>query len=211
MTFSSRRIEYGRASLDPSTVDPDPIRQFDAWYREAEAAGVAEPNAMTLATASPAGVPSARIVLLKHVDQRGFSFFTDYRSQKGRELEANPLAALVFFWQPLERQVRITGPVERTTAAESADYFASRPEGSRLGAWTSCQSSIIADRRELDAALDATTARFAGQEVPCPPHWGGFRVRPDAIEFWQGRASRLHDRIRYRNLGDRWIIERLAP
>jgi pyridoxamine 5'-phosphate oxidase len=211
MTLSDRRIEYGRGTLDLSMVDPDPIVQFRRWFDEAGAAGVAEPNAMTLATATADGVPSARIVLLKGIDPRGFTFFTDYRSQKGRELELNPEAALVFFWQPLERQVRIAGRVERTSVEESTEYFRSRPEGSRLGAWTSVQSSVIGGREDLDRELARATERFRGQEIPLPPHWGGFRLVPRSVEFWQGRPSRLHDRIRYRKDGDRWLIERLAP
>jgi pyridoxamine 5'-phosphate oxidase len=207
----SDRIDYGKDALDPSAVLPDPIQQFDRWFADAVAAGIPEPNAMTLATATLAGVPSARIVLLKGVDPRGFTFFTDYRSQKGHELAANPMAALVFFWQPLERQVRVTGSVARTTAAESAEYFESRPIGSRLGAWTSLQSSVLESRAALDAAVAETKRRFDGQPIPCPPHWGGFRLEPSRVEFWQGRPSRLHDRIRYRKDRGRWLIERLSP
>ena len=211
MNLAERRIEYGKATLDVSAVDPSPIRQFERWFREAEHAEVAEPNAMTLATATADGIPAARIVLLKGVDDHGFVFFTDYRSQKGRELEANPRAALVFFWQPIERQVRVTGSVRRTSREESADYFHSRPEGSQLGAWTSRQSSVLASRAALEAALAATTARFAGGAIPCPEHWGGYRLEPDSLEFWQGRRSRLHDRIRYTKESNRWAIERLSP
>jgi pyridoxamine 5'-phosphate oxidase len=205
------RVEYGRGSLDVTTVDPDPIRQFERWFAEAQEASVQEPNAMTLATATPDGVPSARVVLLKGVDPGGFVFFTDYRSRKGTELAANPEAALVFFWQPLERQVRVVGPVGRTSPEESARYFGSRPEGSRLGAWSSVQSSVLSGRDQLEAAVARTKERFEGREIVCPPHWGGFRLSPRTVEFWQGRASRLHDRILYRRENDRWVIERLAP
>jgi pyridoxamine 5'-phosphate oxidase len=210
MSFSDR-IDYGKDALDPSAVLPDPISQFHRWFDDAIRAGIPEPNAMTLATATPGGVPSARIVLLKGVDPRGFVFFTDYRSQKGQELGANPAAALVFFWQPLERQVRISGTVGRTTPAESAEYFDSRPLGSRLGAWTSRQSAILESRAALDAAYAETERRFDGKAVPCPAHWGGFRLTPVAVEFWQGRRSRLHDRVRYRNESGQWVIERLSP
>jgi pyridoxamine 5'-phosphate oxidase len=211
MSLVERRIDYGKATLDERSVDRDPLAQFRRWLEEAEAAGVPEPNAMTLATAAPDGTPSARIVLLRGVDERGFVFFTDYRSQKGRELERNPRASLVFFWHPLERQVRVDGTVGRVTPAESAAYFATRPRGSQLGAWGSEQSAVVAERDALDRAVAEAEARFAGAEVPCPPHWGGFRVEPRQIEFWQGRPSRLHDRIRFARAAGAWTIERLSP
>jgi pyridoxamine 5'-phosphate oxidase len=207
--FSSRR-EYARASLDESAVDADPIRQFGRWYDDA-AAGVTEPNAMTLATATPEGVPSARIVLLKQFDHQGFVFFSDERSQKGRELAANPVASLVFFWSALERQVRITGSVQRVSAEEADEYYASRPLGSRLSAWVSHQSQPVPDRAYLEATWAEMEQRFGDGPVPRPPYWGGFRVVPTVIEFWQGRPSRLHDRLRYRKDGDQWRLERLSP
>lgn len=211
MSISDLRREYAATRLDESDVDPDPLRQFVRWYDDAHRAELLEPNAMTLATATPDGEPSARIVLLKGADERGFAFFTDYRSRKGQDLESNPRAALVFHWGELERQVRITGAVSRVSREESETYFLSRPRGSRLGAWTSHQSSVIATREALDAGLREITARFDGADVPLPPHWGGFRVRPDTIEFWQGREDRLHDRIRYLREGGAWRVERLAP
>ncbi len=211
MSLADQRIDYGRHSLDEASVDPDPIVQFERWYAEAMAAKVPEPNAMTLATATPGGVPEARIVLLKGVTAAGFTFFTDYRSPKAIALGLNPVAALVFFWQLLERQVRIIGRVERIAPAESAEYFHSRPHGSQLGAWTSRQSSVLPDRATLEAALAETEARYAEGAVPYPEHWGGFRVVPEAIEFWQGRSNRLHDRIRYRRAAGGWERERLSP
>jgi pyridoxamine 5'-phosphate oxidase len=205
------RREYARARLDERDVSHDPMVEFARWFAEAQEAQLPEPNAMTLATATPDGAPSARIVLLKAFDQRGFVFFTDYRSRKGGELEANPLAALVFYWGELERQVRITGRVSRTSLEESDAYFRTRPLGSRLGAWVSHQSRAIPSRHVLEEDLRAVERRFGDGEVPLPSHWGGYRVDPEQIEFWQGRPDRLHDRIRYTRRERGWKIERLSP
>ncbi|NCY01671.1 MAG: pyridoxamine 5'-phosphate oxidase [Planctomycetia bacterium] len=207
------RKEYEQDALDESHVDRDPIRQFAAWYDAAVAAGILEPEAMTLATATPDGRPSARIVLLRGFDTRGFCFFTNYESRKGRELEANPHAALTFHWATLERQVRIEGRVERTTEAESDSYFTSRPSTSRIGAWSSPQSAVIADRTTLEQLFDRFRAAHPDDAaIPRPEHWGGYRLVPERIEFWQGRPSRLHDRLRFsRETADTWRIERLAP
>jgi len=211
VSVADLRREYALARLDEKDVSRDPIAEFARWFAEAQAAEVEEPNAMVLATATPDGAPSARVVLLKGFDERGFVFFTDYRSRKGAELEANPRAALVLHWSELERQVRITGDVTRTSAEESEAYYRSRPLGSRLGAWVSHQSQAIPSRDVLEGGLRDVERRFAGGDVPLPPHWGGYRVKPGAIEFWQGRQNRLHDRVRYTRDGDQWRIERLAP
>jgi len=212
MSLSDLRREYALAGLQESDLDPSPFKQFDKWFQQALTAGLPEPNAMTLATATPDGKPAARIVLLKGFDDRGFVFFTNYESQKGRELADNPHAALVFHWVELERQVRISGRVGRVSTAESETYFRSRPLGSQLGAWVSPQSQVISGRKVLEDKLEDLTHRYQNTPIPLPPYWGGFRAAPDALEFWQGRPNRLHDRLRYTlQSGGRWLIERLAP
>ena len=211
LDLAALRQDYALSSLTEESVDPNPIRQFEHWFADAAAAQVPEPNAMTLSTATRDGVPSARIVLLKGVDDRGFVFYTDYRSRKGVELTENPLAALTFLWKEIERQVRITGSVSRVSGEESEAYFRTRPLGSRLGAWASTQSAVIAGRTELEVRLREVSARFADGDVPLPPHWGGFRVEPDEVELWQGRPSRLHDRLRYARGSAGWSIVRLSP
>ncbi len=211
LTLAELRKDYARGSLDESSVERDPIRQFQLWFQQALDAQLPEPNAMTVATVDAEGRPSARILLIKGVDERGFVFFTNYESRKGRELAANPHASLLFFWSELERQVRIEGAVEKTSEQESDAYFASRPLGSRIGAWASEQSREIASRMELEAREKAYVERF-GENPPRPPHWGGYRLVPERIEFWQGRPSRLHDRIVYiREPDGHWRIVRLSP
>ena len=211
MSIAHLRREYARARLDERDVDPDPLVQFRKWFEDARRAELPEPNAMTLATATPGGVPSARMVLLKAADERGFTFFTDYRSRKGQELEANPHAALVFFWGELERQVRIAGTVSRVSREETEAYFRTRPRESRLGAWSSHQSTVLAGRESLETRLREVSERHPGDEVPTPPYWGGYLLKADALEFWQGRESRLHDRVRYQREAGGWRIERLSP
>ncbi len=207
--LAALRRDYTRAGLSEADLAPTWHEQFDRWL--ADAAGLVEPNAVVLATATAQGVPSARTVLLKDVDARGFVVFTNLTSRKGRELVANPAASLVFPWVELERQVVVTGRAEQVSRAQTEAYFHSRPRGSQVGAWVSHQSTVIAGREELGARQAALEARFAGGEVPVPPFWGGVRVVPDAVEFWQGRPSRLHDRLRYRADGDAWRVERLSP
>jgi pyridoxamine 5'-phosphate oxidase len=211
VTLADLRKDYALAGLMEKDLARDPFRQFEKWFQEAEAAKVIEPNAMTLCTATRDGRPSARTVLLKGVDGRGFVFYSNYESRKGRELEGNPNATLVFPWLALERQVIVEGTVSKIAREESEAYFHSRPRASQLGAWVSQQSSIIADRKVLEDAMKLLEAKYAGKEVPLPPHWGGWRLMPETVEFWQGRRSRLHDRLRYRRGKDAWSVERLAP
>jgi pyridoxamine 5'-phosphate oxidase len=213
MSLADLRRDYARARLDERDVGPDPIVEVSRWIDQALAAQVLEPTAMTLATATADGIPSARMVLLKGLDARGFVFYTHYDSPKGAELDANPRAALVLYWPELERQVRVTGRVERVSREETTAYFVSRPLGSRIGAWASHQSTVLPDRAALERDTEAAAQRFADGDVPVPPTWGGYRVRPETVELWQGGQSRLHDRIRYRRekSDGAWIVERLAP
>ena len=197
--------------MEERDLDPEPLRQFERWFAEARDAGVAAPEAMALATATAGGLPSVRMVLLKGVDERGFDFFTNYESRKARELEANPQAALLFHWRRLGRQVRIEGQVARIPNGESEAYFRTRPLESRLAAWASPQSRPLASRGELDRLYAEAVARFPGDEVPLPPHWGGFRLQPESYEFWQHGDDRLHDRLRYERVDGAWRRERLAP
>jgi pyridoxamine 5'-phosphate oxidase len=205
------RKEYTRAGLRESNADLDPIKQFRTWFDEALAADLHEPNAMTLATATRAGRPSARVVLLKGYDERGFVFYTNYEGRKGRELEENPYCALVFYWGELERQVRIEGRSSRLSEGDSDAYYRARPRGSRLSAWVSEQSRPVEGRGVLEERLRELEAKYEGREVPRPPFWGGYRVEPEAIEFWQGRENRLHDRLLYHRTENGWRMERLQP
>lgn len=210
--FADLRREYIRASLDVSDTLENPIEQFQKWFKEAQESEVTEPNAMTLSTVSQEGKPDARIVLIKDVKENGFTFFTNYQSRKAKDLEHNPHAALTFYWPELERQIRIEGAVEKVEDSSSDQYFKSRPRGSQIGAWASPQSQVIANRGLLEIRQREIEERFAETEVPRPQHWGGYLLRPERIEFWQGRASRLHDRIVYeKQEGGNWVRKRLAP
>lgn len=211
MSLRDRRIQYETAGLDRGDLLEDPIAQWVRWYDEAAAAGVAEPNAMTIATVDRDGNPDARVVLARGADERGFVFYSNTLSTKGRQLTDRPVASAVFAWLDLHRQVRVRGTVTRVDDAESDAYFASRPRGSQIGAWASPQSQPLADRGELERLVDAQTSAFDGRDVPRPEFWGGWILRPSAMEFWQGRPSRLHDRFRYERSDDHWTITRLAP
>lgn len=210
-TIAELRKRHADIGLDVSDLDPDPLRQFERWLSHALEAGLTLPNTMTLATASRDARPSARVVLLKALDERGFVFYTNLESRKARELAENPRAALVFYWAELERQVRVTGAVAVVARAETEAYFRTRPFGSRVGAWASRQSEIISGRAELDERLRSLMVRYSDEVVPVPPYWGGYRLVPEEIEFWQGRENRLHDRLRYRRSDGGWEVERLAP
>lgn len=210
MNIAALRTEYTRAELDENSVARAPHVQFARWLEEAIEAHVPEPTAMSIATVDASGRPSSRMVLLKDVDAHGFTFYTNRESRKGTELAANPHASLLFFWPELQRQVRVEGAVQQIADAEADAYYHSRPLGSRIGAWASPQSQVLPDRAWLEARVQALSERY-GANPPRPPHWGGLRLVPDRLEFWQGRASRLHDRIRYRRAQDGWTIERLAP
>jgi len=205
------RKEYRQASLNESDLLADPFLQFKYWFEQAISAQLPEPNAMILSTVSAGGTPSSRTVLLKELDNQGFVFFSNYASRKGREIAANPQVCLLFYWAELERQIRIEGPIEKIAEADSDAYFASRPRGSQLGAWASRQSARLNSREELEQVLEGLEQTYLGKDIPRPPHWGGYRVVPEAMEFWQGRPSRLHDRLLYRLQDQTWSISRLSP
>ncbi|MGI9275719.1 MAG: pyridoxamine 5'-phosphate oxidase [Endozoicomonas sp.] len=211
MDISHLRENYTRAGLDRENLDPDPFQQFTLWFNQAQEAQLVEPNAMSLATANASGYPSLRTVLLKYFDEKGFVFFTNYESTKARDIAENPQVALLLPWLPLERQVKIQGSVEKISKTDSLKYFSSRPHGSQLGAWVSQQSSVITGRKLLEMKLDEMKRKFKEGKVPLPSFWGGYRVVPDYIEFWQGRPNRLHDRFQYSREGNDWRTERLAP
>ena len=212
MTLADLRKDYSLAGLSEKDLARDPFRQFEKWFQEAEAAKIPEPNAMTLSTSDGEGQPSSRTILLKGLDGRGFVFYGNYESRKGRELSANPRASLLFPWIAIERQVIAEGRVARISREESETYFHSRPRLSQLGAWASQQSSIVSGRAVLEQNMKAMDEKYAGREVPLPPNWGGYRLAPETVEFWQGRRNRLHDRLRYRRGKDGdWTVERLAP
>lgn len=210
-SLADLRQEYTFAGLTEADLDPSPFTQFARWFEQALQAEVPEPTGMTLSTVNDVGQPSARVVLLKGFDEHGFVFFTNYDGKKGRDLAANPQAAISFWWSQLQRQVRIEGTVEKLTDAESDEYFATRPLGSQIGAWASEQSKVITGREELQARVQEIEKRFTDGQIPRPPFWGGYRLRPTMVEFWQGRPSRLHDRLRYRLHQGQWMIERLSP
>jgi pyridoxamine 5'-phosphate oxidase len=212
LSIADLRQNYTRDGLTEANADRNPFKQFNLWFEQAIAAQLLEPNAMTLATVTPEGNPSARIVLLKHYDERGFVFFTNYKSTKGQHLEVHPRGALVFWWDVLERQVRLEGEVEKVPPEDSDKYFVSRPLNSQLGSWASLQSQVVESREVLEQRIAEFQEKYAEQTIPRPSYWGGFRLFPDLIEFWQGRPSRLHDRLRYRRLqDDSWLRERLCP
>lgn len=209
--LAAMREDYRLNGLSEGDVTSDPIQQFQRWFDDAVEGGVYEPNGMTLATTDASGQPTARIVLLKMIDQRGLAFFTNFESRKGQHLEANPKAALTFWWGPLERQVRFEGRISKVSDEESDSYYQSRPAGSRLGAWASPQSQVVENREFLEKAERDYASKFTDGDIPRPPHWGGYRLAPYRVEFWQGRSNRLHDRLCYRQEDGAWQLERLAP